>query len=80
MRFHDFYYIRRSDRRIIFFLLAVFIIVSLALLVFHGKEGRMLARAKPTRHGRAGEPTARATIMSTGAERAIIITPCVDAR
>lgn len=38
MRFHDFYYIRRSDRRIIFFLLAVFIIVSLALLVFHGKE------------------------------------------
>lgn len=39
MRFHDFYYIRRSDRRIIFFLLAVFIIVSLALLVFHGKEG-----------------------------------------
>lgn len=38
MRFRDFHYVRRSDRRIIFFLLAVFIIVSLALLVFHGKE------------------------------------------
>ena len=33
MRFHDFYYIRRSDRRIIFFLLAVFIIVSWRLTV-----------------------------------------------
>lgn len=38
MRFRDFHYVRRSDRRVIFFLLAVFIIVSLALLVFHGKE------------------------------------------
>lgn len=38
MRFRDFHYIRRSDRRVIFFLLAVFIVVSLALLVFHGKE------------------------------------------
>lgn len=38
MRFRDFHYVRRSDRRVIFFLLAVFIIVSLALLIFHGKE------------------------------------------
>lgn len=38
MRFRDFHYVRRSDRRVIFFLLAVFIVVSLALLVFHGKE------------------------------------------
>lgn len=38
MRFRDFHYVRRSDRRVIFFLLAVFIVVSLALLIFHGKE------------------------------------------
>lgn len=38
MRFRDFHYIRRADRRIICFLLAVFVFVSLALLVFHGKE------------------------------------------
>lgn len=38
MRFRDFHYIRRSDRRAICFLLMVLIAVSLALLVFHGKE------------------------------------------
>ena len=38
MRFRDFHYVRRADRRVIFFLLTVFIVVSLALLVFHGKE------------------------------------------
>lgn len=38
MRLRDFHYIRRADRRAVFFLLAVFIVASLALLVFHGKE------------------------------------------
>ncbi len=38
MRLRDFHYIRRADRRAISFLLMVMIVVSLALLVFHGKE------------------------------------------
>lgn len=38
MRFSDFHYIRRSDRRVICFLLAVFMAVSIVLLLFHGHE------------------------------------------
>lgn len=38
MHLRDFHYIRRSDRRAICFLLMLLIAVSLALLVFHGKE------------------------------------------
>ena len=44
MRLRDFHYLRRADRRVIFFLLAVFIVVSLALLVFHGKEDMYTSR------------------------------------
>lgn len=38
MRLRDFHYIRRADRRAIFFLLMALVVVNLALLVFHGKE------------------------------------------
>lgn len=57
MRFRDFHYIRRSDRRVICFLLAVFIVVSLALLVFHGKETMYTSSGEDdsTMIGRGGE-------------------------
>lgn len=58
MRFRDFHYIRRADRRVICFLLVVFIVVSLALLVFHGKE---------TMYASSGEDDS--TMMGRGGER-----------